>query len=189
MLKKLSGYFFISLLSFGFFTSVFHTAANAEGSSGIFAPILTLKPPSPTPTNTPTPTETPTPTPTETPTPTPTQTPTPTPTETPSPTPTTVSQPNGTQLDEWFTKYANEYHIDRALLHRIAQCESGFNTNSNNNGLYVGMYQFSESTWIGTRSAMGADTNPELRTNAEESIKTAAFKISQGGAGAWPNWQ
>lgn len=199
MLKKLSGYLFLSLLSFGFFTTCFHAVASAEGSPGIFAPLLAIKPPSPTPTkaplptptNTPTPTETPTPTPTEAPTPTPTaiptDTPTPTPTEIPTPTPQATAQPNGTDLDLWFTKYADEYHIDRALLHRIAQCESGFNTNANYADMYLGMYQFGESTWMVTRSAMGQDPNPALRTNAEEAIRTAAFKISQGGAGAWPN--
>lgn len=185
MLKKWSGYLFLSLLSFGFFTSVFHSVVNAEGSPNILQKIL----PSPTPTMTltPTPTNTPTPTPTNTPTPTPTITPTPTPTEIPTPTPEPAPQPNGTDLDNWFTKYAEEYHIDRALLHKIAECESKFNTNANFRGMYVGMYQFGEQTWISTRTAMGQDPNPDLRINAEESIKTAAFKIAQGGAGAWPN--
>ena len=193
MLKKFSGYLFLALLSFGFFTGVFHTVANAEGSPGVFAPLLpspTLLPTAiPTTTSTPTPTPTATPTPTQTPTPTPTEIPTPTPTEEPTPTPQQTQQPEGTQLDEWFTKYANEYAIDRDLLHRIAACESGFNTNANFRDMYIGMYQFGEQTWISTRTAMGADTNPALRTNAEESIKTAAFKISQGGASAWPNCQ
>lgn len=194
MLKKLSGYIFLSLVSFGFFTSIFHTVANAEGSPGIFAPLL-VKAPTPTPTEVPTPTPSPTatPTPTEAPTPTPTEIPTPTPTaiptDTPTPTPAPVqaTQPSGTDLDLWFTKYAEQYHIDRALLHKIAQCESGFNTNANYADMYLGMYQFGEQTWISTRTAMGQDPSPALRTNAEEAIKTAAYKISQGGAGAWPN--
>lgn len=189
MLKKLGGYFFITLLSFGFFTVCFHTVASAHGSPGIFAPS-----PTPTiipPTSTPTVTPSPTPTPTETPTPTPTDTPTPTaiPTDTPTPTPTTppTTQPNGTDLDIWFTKYADEYHIDRALLHHIADCESHFNTNANYADMYLGMYQFGESAWVGARQRMGLDTNPDLRTNAEEAIKTAAYKISQGEQSAWPN--
>ncbi len=213
MQKKLSGYLFLSFLSFCFFTACFHTVANAEGSPGIFAPLIPTPTatPSPTPTNTPTPTPTatPSPTPTNTPTPTPTATPTPKPTDTPTPTPQVTNtptptptatttptptvvpamQPSGTDLDNWFTQYANQYHVDRDLLHKIAQCESGFNTNSNNSNMYLGMYQFGEQTWISTRTAMGADPNPALRTNAEEAIKTAAYKISQGGAGAWPNCQ
>lgn len=193
MLRKLSGYLFLSILSFCFFTAFFHTVANAEGSPGIFAPLLPSPTaiPSPTPTNTPTPTptNTPTPTPTNTPTPTPTETPTPTPTDTTTPTPTAApaTQPNGTDLDNWFTQYANQYHVARELLHKIAGCESHFNTNANYADMYLGMYQFGEQTWISARTAMGADPNPALRTNAEEAIKTAAYKISQGGAGAWPN--
>jgi hypothetical protein len=34
---------------------------------------------------------------------------------------------------------------------------------------------------------MGLDTNPDLRKNAEEAIRTAAYKILNGGRGAWPN--
>lgn len=47
------------------------------------------------------------------------------------------------------------------------------------------MFQFSEETWKGTRAAMGADQNPDLRFGAKESIETAAFKISRNGSGAW----
>ncbi|MBI4137188.1 transglycosylase family protein [Candidatus Roizmanbacteria bacterium] len=115
-------------------------------------------------------------------TPTPTNTPTPLP-----PTPTPYSY-TGTDLDNWFTRYSDEYHIDRNVLHNIAQCESGFNSTSHNvQNDYGGMYQFSVSTWISARTAMGADPNQDLRFNPEEAIKTAAFKISRGGAGAWPN--
>lgn len=53
--------------------------------------------------------------------------------------------------------------------------------------MYVGMYQFAAQTWQSTRTAMGLDPNPELRMNAEESIKTAAYKIANGGIQAWPN--
>lgn len=180
-MKKLAGYFLVSILSFGIFTLFLHTVVSAQVSPGIFAP------PTPTPTLTPTTT----PTPTNTPTPTPTNTPTPTPTETPTPTPTPTIppavQPNGTDLDLWFTKYADEYHIDRALLHKIADCESHFNTNANYANLYLGMYQFSESSWVNTRMQMNLDPNPNLRTNAEEAIKTAAFKISINGQNAWPS--
>ena len=55
------------------------------------------------------------------------------------------------------------------------------------NGSYGGLFQFSESSWIITRSAMGQDANPELRFNTNEAIKTASFKISQGGLSAWKN--
>lgn len=142
------------------------------------------------------PTKTPTPTPalepTAIPTPTPTKiptTPTPTPTSIPSPTPTAVpvQAVTGQELDNFFTQYSGQYGVDRELLRRIAQCESSFNTNANYLG-YGGMYQFSEDSWISTRSGMGQNTDPARRFNAEEAIKTAAYKLSQpNGASAWPS--
>jgi len=133
----------------------------------------------PTPTNTPTPTLTPTPT--NTPTPIPTQTPTPTstPTYTPTPLPTSA-------FEGYFDQYSSQYQIDKELLKKIAYCESGGHPGANS-GPYGGMFQFSKSTWIATRSNMGVDTNTDLRYGAKESIETAAFKLSQGGEKAWPH--
>jgi hypothetical protein len=131
---------------------------------------------------TPLPTFTPTPTPTNTPTPTPTPTNTPTPT----PSPTRVPPPAPQELDNYFKRYASEFSADEGLLRKIAVCESGYNTNSHNTQYdYAGMYQFSKETWMNTRSQMGQDNNPDLRFNAEEAIKTAAYKIAHGGVGAW----
>src|SRR5207302_1206885 len=122
-------------------------------------------------------------TPTSTPSPTPTNTPTPTPTATPTPTPQpTIAVAN--DLETLFTKYSNEYHADKDLLKRIARCESGFNINATNS-LYVGMFQFMEQTWTNIRKVMGLDANPDLRKNAEESIKTAAYMISHERKQAW----
>lgn len=142
-----------------------------------------------TPTETPTPTAflTTTPVPTATPTiipsPTPTETPIPSPTSTPTATPT-PSAP--VDIEALFTDHANHYSIDKDLLKRIAQCESGMNSSAQN-GPYGGMYQFSESSWASTRNAMGMDPNPLLRFDPGESIRTAAFKLSTGGRSAWPN--
>lgn len=137
-------------------------------------------PPQQQPKETPRPTLTPTPT--NTPTPTPTDTPTPTPT--PTPVPTVVTSQD---LESLFTKYTDEYHVDKERLKRIAACESGFNTQANFNNLYVGMFQFSEGAWTSTRTNMGLSTDQELRKNAEESIKTAAFMLSRGQENAWPS--
>jgi len=134
-----------------------------------------------TPTATPTPTETPTPTPEPTNTPTPTVSPTPSLTPTPPPPPVTSQQ-----LDEWFTKYSNQYSIDRQKFWRVAVCESNLKPGATN-GDYGGLYQFSSNTWKSTRRAMNMDPNPELRFNPEEAIKTAAFKISTAGFSLWPN--
>lgn len=151
-----------------------------------------VKSPIPSGNPTPLPTFTPTPTPTATPTPTPTNTPTPSPTplptSTPTPTPERPPQPAPQHMDEWFRRYSAEYGADEQLLRKIAACESGYNTSSHNTTYdYGGMYQFAHATWVSTRMQMGADPNPDLRFNGEEAIKTAAFKVSRGGAGAWAN--
>lgn len=168
-----------------------------------------------TPTATPTvlPTATPTPTPLPTrldsaeraatptpfpPTPTPTRLdsteraaiPTPTPTEIPTPTPTPLKSVQAIvtseDLENMFATHSSHYSVDKEMLKKIAKCESGFNAAARTS-LYGGMFQFSESSWISTRSAMGMDTNTELRFNADEAIKTAAFKISTAGTRAWPS--
>lgn len=135
----------------------------------------------PTPIPTPVPTPLPTATPTQTPTATPTRKPTPTLTPTPTPIPVTAAQ-----LDNWFTTYSNHYSIDRQKLWNIAVCESGLKPTATN-GIYGGLFQFSPATWKTTRAMMSMDTNPELRFNPEEAIRTAAFKISTVGLSAWPN--
>lgn len=128
------------------------------------------------PTNTPSPT--PSPTPTNTPTPIP-----PTPTRTPTPTPIIIAPQN---LEELFTKYSNEYSVDKDLLKRIASCESGLNASASTSR-YAGLYQFSESLWVSARTLMGHDSNTALRFNPEESIRTAAFMIGRGRLNIWPN--
>lgn len=139
----------------------------------------------PDPTATPTRTPTPTSIPTATPTPTSLPTPTPTaiPTATPTPPPVVVSLGD---MEELFTKYSGAYSVDRELMKKIANCESGFNPNATN-GPYGGMFQYVDSSWSAMRSRMGADPNPDLRFNAEEAIRTAAFHISTGGTSAWPS--
>lgn len=117
-------------------------------------------------------------------TPTPTNTPTPTPTNTPTPTPQPIV--TSSDLESLFGKYAGEYSVDKELLKKIAKCESGFNAGASFLD-YGGMFQFSSSSWSSTRQQMNQDPNPDLRYNAEESIKTAAFKISVNGPSAWPS--
>lgn len=133
----------------------------------------------PIPTFTPTPTVTPSPTPTRKPTPRPTATPTPT----PRPTPIIVTS---SELETFFSKYSGEYSVDKELLKRIANCESGFNTNASSHG-YAGLFQFSEGIWTSTRTLMGQNPDANLRSNAEEAIRTAAFMVSQNHLYIWPN--
>ncbi len=83
--------------------------------------------------------------------------------------------------------YASHYGADPEKMVVIAKCESGFRPDAvSPSGVYVGLYQFVSSTWVSNRNAMGLDPDPALRANAEESIKTAAFKMGRDGYGAWP---
>ncbi|MBI4130801.1 transglycosylase SLT domain-containing protein [Candidatus Roizmanbacteria bacterium] len=147
--------------------------AEGEILSAVIAVITPTSTVTPTPTSTPTPTNTPTPAPSFT----------PTPTLPPTPTPVPVS---ATEIDGWFERYSRENNVEIATLRKIAVCESGYNTNSKSKHGYSGMFQFSESAWRTTRTNMGADSNPDLRFNPEESIKTAAWKIAHQGTAAWP---
>jgi hypothetical protein len=93
--------------------------------------------------------------------------------------------PAPTDLNQWFEQYGQTYRVDPRTLQAIARCESGFNPGANN-GPYGGLFQFHAGTWQTNRAAMGLDTNPQLRFQPEEAVKTAAFKISRDGTGAWP---
>jgi len=214
MPRKLVGYILLSFLSFCFFTVIFNIVAIAQVSAQQSPTQITQPEIVPTPTIyiapvhvsdkqsptffSPTPTLTPqqqtkassqsqkaqAPQPTATPIP-PTATPSPLPTATP----TVVPQPTiatSTDLETLFGKYSSQYSVSEDELKKIANCESGFNSASDT-GLYAGMYQFSADTWASIRGIMGSDTNSDLRKNAEEAIKTAAFMLSRGEQNAWPN--
>jgi hypothetical protein len=188
MQKKLAGYFLLTFLSFCFFTSIFHIVGNADAyfREGEVTPQSSVATTMPTPTLF--------------------QQqnivkeqlvlPTPTIFMAPSPLPTSIALPTTVtvrpvvfapdDLQGFFETYSAQYAVDKELLKRIARCESNFHASSDT-GTYAGMFQFSAGTWASARAAMGLDGNPDLRKNAEESIKTAAFMISRGQARAWPN--
>ena len=63
---------------------------------------------------------------------------------------------------------------------RVAKCESGYNPNAYNPaGPYYGLFQFAMSTFKSTPYGGGNIYDPVANANA------AAWKYSQGGAGAW----
>ena len=95
------------------------------------------------------------------------------------------SQPAPSDVDTLIEMYATEYGVNKDMMVHIAKCESGFRSNAVN-GPYAGIYQFVASTWSSNRRAMGLDPDPTLRYNLEEAVKTAAFKMSRDGYGAWP---
>ena len=78
--------------------------------------------------------------------------------------------------------------MDPNIVRYIAICESGFRSNAKN-GPYIGLFQFGEVTWKNIREEFGEDINTDLRYSAEESVQTAAYAISQGKTGIWPNCQ
>lgn len=113
--------------------------------------------------------------------------PSPLPLPSPSPSPVPPSIPvTDAQLDQWFNQYSQEYGVEEYTLKYIAYCESKMNPSAVN-GPYAGLFQFNSNTWASTRTAMAADPNADLRFNAQESIRTAAWKIAHGGQNAWPN--
>lgn len=115
---------------------------------------------------------------------------------TPEPTPQTkvasitiekpVEEPKVTpNAVEVIKEYASEKGLDSEIMIKIAECESGLNPSAVN-GQYAGIYQFHPQTWESNRKAMNEDPNTSLRFNLEEAVKTAAFKMSRDGFGAWP---
>lgn len=171
MRKALVFFLFFCLILFILFSIAFFIPR----SKVIINPLSKFQPtPTLTPTNIPTPTLRPT------------QISTPTPSLTLTPTPTPI-QIGSNDLNSLFEKYSAEYSVDKNLLVKIADCESNLNPNAISSFGYVGLFQFSESLWVSTRTRMGKDSNPSLRTNAEESIKTASLLISEGRQSVWPH--
>lgn len=90
-------------------------------------------------------------------------------------------------FDPLFDKYASQFNISVSTIKKIAYCESKNNPQAvSRTGAYVGLFQFAEKTWVANRQVMGLDPNPTLRTDPEQAIMTAAFKIAAGGIKAWP---
>lgn len=104
----------------------------------------------------------------------------------------TIEKPKNTpaapaDIEGMIRRYANEYNANPEIMIRIAKCESGFNASAvSPSGAYRGLYQFVTSTWQSNRRAMGLSDDPALMFDAEEAIKTAAFKMGRDGYGAWP---
>jgi len=113
--------------------------------------------------------------------------PTPKPTPKPKPAYKAPAQPISTsaEIESWINQYGDQYGVDKEKLKSIAYCESRFNSGAVN-GPYGGIYQYHPGTWSSTRKQMGLDPDPDLRFNAEEAIKTTAYKISVQGTGPWP---
>lgn len=108
-----------------------------------------------------------------------------TPAKTPTPQPTTTPVASS-EVNSFIERFAAQYGVDANVLRYIAVCESGFKSNAESAG-YMGLYQFGAITWKNLRTEFGEDTNPDLRYSAEESVQTAAYALSKGKSGIWPN--
>lgn len=140
-----------------------------------------FNPPTPTPTITPSPTPISTSAPTKI--PSPTVAPTKVPTPTPSP---KIISATSEEINGFIDRFSSQYGVDPNIIRHLALCESGFNSGVTN-GIYAGLFQFNSVTWKNIRAEMGEDSDPNLRFSAEESAQTAAYSVSKGKSGMWPN--
>ena len=70
----------------------------------------------------------------------------------------------------------------KAVLNKIAQCESGGNPRSiGGGGSFRGKYQFMTSTW----EAVGGQGDPAAASESEQDYR-AALLFERAGAGQWP---
>ena len=186
-MKILWQYFVLGVVLTFVPVTIYAASGSQASDSEVLSITIETKEAEITPSPTPVVTNTPTPVPIKTNIPTllPSATPIPTPTPTIQPTPI-AQAPSPADLENFFARYANEYGVDINMLKRIADCESHFNPAAIN-GPYGGMYQYTVTSWASKRIEMGLDVNPELRFNAEESIRTAAYTILHYGVGIWPS--
>ena len=90
---------------------------------------------------------------------------------------------------------AQAHEIDPNQFLKIAKCENGTHEADRKNYAWPqisasGMFMFTDSTWIATRKQMGfPDPNLTLKHDSVENTKTAAWKIANGGIGAWSSSQ
>lgn len=113
----------------------------------------------------------------------------PTPTIIPTKIPTDTPEPPRYSSEEIYM-YMDQLSLENGLnphvIRHIAVCESGFRQDAVN-GPNSGLFQFTSSTWQTYRNQMRENSDPDLRLDAMESIKTAIYMISIGGTGHWPN--
>lgn len=85
---------------------------------------------------------------------------------------------------DYVDKYASKYNVDAGLMKRIIKAESGGNANvKNRNSTASGCGQFIQGTWKSTLKQMQREYISPF--NAEANVEAMAWKISQGGIGAW----
>lgn len=90
-------------------------------------------------------------------------------------------------------RLAKDYGVDQNLAYRIAHCENDTFQPDRKTSVWdgvhytaSGIYQFTNPTWRATRRQMGEpDDQLLLKHNSIENIRTALWKIKNGGISAW----
>ena len=75
-------------------------------------------------------------------------------------------------------EYATVFGVEVDRLNRIAYCESRFNQYAGN-GIYKGLYQISDTTWMTYRKRMALPSDIELRLDARGPVGTVAYMLAQ----------
>ena len=79
---------------------------------------------------------------------------------------------------EYLYAHAGEW---ATTLDRLIQCESGWKPEAkSSSSSATGLAQFITGTWVSTRTAMGRDPDPTLRTDPTEMIDTTLYLWNYG---------
>lgn len=76
--------------------------------------------------------------------------------------------------------------VDARHLDRIIYCESQWKALAESEtSTALGLAQFLYGTWVSTRKQMGIDSDPQLRANPYESIRTMLYLYQRQGDNPW----
>jgi len=97
--------------------------------------------------------------------------------------------PRDESLEPLIQKYSEQYNVNPDLVRCIVWKESSNNPGVvSNNGLWVGLAQFTLGTWKSFRAQMG-ESQTDTRTNPEHAIETLSWALSQGLQEHWPTYR
>lgn len=93
-------------------------------------------------------------------------------------------------IDGMIEFYASKYKVDADEMRCTIKNESGFRKQAKNGtSTASGLGQYIIGTWKSWRTKMGENADPDLRFDAEESIKTMAWAFSRGYQPHWVAWE
>lgn len=98
------------------------------------------------------------------------------------PLPSAAGPPAGSSPEALVRAAAARRGVSPDYLVRVGRCESGLDPKSS--GRYLGMFQFSQTTWNWMSAQAGEGGNSPF--DARAAAETAAWAFSQGYASHWP---